>query len=85
MDWFRVDASLADHPKTYNLEKALNDTNAIAYVIRLWSWTVRYASDGRLSDRYADVLERALRWSGAPGALLASLVETGWLLSLIHI
>ena len=86
-DWYRADVALCDHPKTWALEEAVGDPNAVAYLHRLWSWCVTYARDGvlRLSHVTSRVtvtvtqLERAMRWTGEPEKLFSTLVRIGWI------
>jgi hypothetical protein len=77
--WFRVDSSIADHPKTGDLEVALNDPNAGWYVIRLFCWTQQYATTGLIKYARADQIEAAMRWKGPRGALVEVLLAVGWL------
>lgn len=79
LPWFRVDTDFAAHPKTYALCDELQDPNAGMYVIRLWTYTMRYAARGRLADGARTALERACEWRGQPGALFAALTKVGWL------
>jgi hypothetical protein len=78
-DWFRVDAAMADHPKIALLEADLGNPLAGWYVIRCWSWLVRYAARGRLPAALAPQLEAAARWRGEPGELVRAFVRTGLL------
>ncbi len=57
----------------------LAEPEALAYVIRLWSWTQRYAPSGRFSAALADQLEQIMRWRGARGILITSVREVGLL------
>ncbi len=77
--WFRVDSSLADHPKVAELEVKLQNPLAGWYVIRLWSWTQRYATDGVIVTARVGQAEAYCRWPGKPGELIAVLVEVGLL------
>jgi uncharacterized phage protein (TIGR02220 family) len=76
-DWFRVDASIADHPKVLRLAVGLKDQNAGWYVIRLLCWLTRYAQRGRLRDGHADVVEDAMKWRGERGALIRAMIDVG--------
>lgn len=78
LPWFRVDVDMPDHPKADMLSDELGDPNALAYVVRLWAWTMRYAARGRLAAGARLSAERACRWRGEPGALWAALEKTGW-------
>lgn len=51
LPWFRVDTAIVDHPRIVDLCTVLGDPLAGWYVIRLWSWTMRYAPSGALSAR----------------------------------
>lgn len=79
LPWFRVDNDSVDHPKVDALAEKLDEPLALAYVIRLWAWTMRYAARGRLAPGARLSVERACGWRGQPGALWSALVETGWI------
>jgi hypothetical protein len=90
LPWFRVDNDMVDHPKVDALADRLKDPNALAYVVRLWAWTMRYAARGRLAGgagtaRAGSVdgarlsVERACAWRGPAGELWSALVDTGWI------
>lgn len=51
LPWFRVDTAMVDHPRVVDLCDVLGDPLAGWYIIRLWSWTMRYAPSGALSAR----------------------------------
>jgi hypothetical protein len=78
LPWFRVEVDLTDHPKIHALEARVGDS-ALSYVVRLWSWTMRYAARGRLADGARTALESACRWRGVSGELVAALIATGFL------
>ena len=77
--WFRVDASVVDHPKVMMLAARLNDPNALAYVVRLWSWANRYAPDGRIKAELLPQMELAMRWTGAQNVVIEALITCGLL------
>lgn len=77
--WFAVDDAVADHPKVMDLEARLDDANAVAYVLRLWCWTHRYAPEGRIGEHIVLQLERAVRWNGAPRTLIQTMLDVGLL------
>lgn len=79
LPWFRVDVDLVDHPKVDALADALKEPLAVAYVIRFWAWTMRYAARGRLAPGARRSVERACGWRGVDGELWRALSETGWL------
>jgi hypothetical protein len=77
--WFRVDGGFSQHPKTLALCDALKEPLADAYVVRLWSWVHCYAPTGHVLSRVTGALEAALRWQGAPGLLITTMTEVGFL------
>jgi len=79
LSWFRVDNDVVDHPKVHELAALLKDPNAGWYLIRLWSWTMRYAARGRLQNGAGTALEHACGWRGPSGELLHALLKVGFL------
>lgn len=79
LPWFRVDVDLVDHPKVDALADLLHEPLAVAYIIRFWAWTMRYAARGRLAPGARRSVERACGWRGEEGVLWSALSETGWL------
>lgn len=79
LNWFRVDADLIDHPKTFALETELRDPKAGWYLIRIWAWLTRYAQHGQIEGDRVSHLESAAKWAGESGKLVHALVKTGWL------
>lgn len=81
LPWFRVDVDLVDHPKVFALADALgvSDNEALAIVVRLWAWTMRYAARGRLAPGARTALGRACGGRGMSVDLVEVLVRTGWL------
>lgn len=81
LPWFRVDVDLVDHPKVFALavDLGISDDEALACVVRLWAWTMRYAARGRLAPGARPALERACRVRGPSAELVPALVRTGWL------
>lgn len=78
LPWFRLDVDVVDHPKVHHLEQLLGSC-AGWYLVRLWAWTARYASRGRLSTIARASLERSCGWTGEPGKLTGALLEAGLL------
>jgi hypothetical protein len=79
LPWFRVDTDILNHPKVDALSEWLEEPLALAYVVRLWAWTMTYAARGRLADGARRSVERACEWRGQSGELWAALVGTGWI------
>ena len=78
--WIPIEVDLPDHPKVADLENELGETTVEAYLIRVWCWAARLAPDGVTRGVSAECsVERAARWRGNSGVLVAALVKTGWL------
>lgn len=77
--WFRVDSSIAGHPKERELGVAMKDPNAIAYVLRLWCWTQLYAPSGCFPKARADQVEAFCDWRGERGGLITALLNIGFI------
>ncbi len=75
--WFAVDSSVVDHPKVMALCAELGEPLALAYVIRLWSWTHRYAISGVIKQAILPQLERSISWNGAVGELISAFIKVG--------
>lgn len=75
MAWIESHTSLARHPKTIRLAKAL-DTSvpaAIGHLHLLWWWALEYAQDGDLSQYEPDEIAEAACYEGDGGEFLAAL------------
>jgi len=80
--WMRIETDFVDHPKVHRLAALLNEPLADAYVLRAWSWLSRFCPTGQVRDGDEHALEVTCRWRGAPGALVAGLVQVGFLSAL---
>lgn len=80
MPWFKVHAGWSSHPKVGRLCDVLANDLADAYVGRLWDYCAERQGDGRFAAPGATgAVERAVRWTGARGALADALVSVGLL------
>lgn len=79
LPWHRTNNDIVDHPKTGHLEELVGDPNALAYITRLFSWTMRHCPRGRLAPFHAQSVENACRWRGESGRLITAFVTAGWL------
>jgi len=80
LPWFKVYIAVPDHAKVVALMAALGEPLADAYVLRLWDYAARLAPSGRIEGKAAAfTLERAVRWTGASGALVEAMVDVGLL------
>lgn len=77
--WFRVEASIANHPKVLAFEALIGDPNGLAYVTRLHCWTHVYATSGTFSKLLESQVEAACKWRGEAGKLISAFVKVGLL------
>lgn len=74
----RVSTGLPAHRKTKRLKRLLGFEGCWMHVcVLLWARVER--PDGNLAGLTAEDIELAVDWAGAPGALVAALVEVGFL------
>ena len=80
LPWFKVFTAVPDHAKVVALMAELDEPLADAYVLRLWDYAARLSPSGRVGGvRAGFVIERAVRWEGDSGALVAAMVTVGLL------
>jgi hypothetical protein len=72
---------MADNPKVMALAEAWGVSEAEAgwAIIRLWTWTMRYAARGRLAPGARPALERACNVRPTALGVVDGLVSAGWL------
>jgi hypothetical protein len=76
------------HPKIDDLAALVGTAPAaLGYLVALWTFAAEFYGDGRIPSRPGVVatFERMARWTGAPGALVAALVEARLLDSSRHL
>lgn len=84
LDWFKVDVNFASHPKLVRLAALMPDATGI--IIRLWTWTARYAPTGCVTSSVTSALDEELSRGVfeddgqriEAGKALESVIETGW-------
>lgn len=74
----RISTALPQHPKTKKLRRRLGDGGCWSLVC-LFLWTAANRWDGSLADMSDEDIELAADWIGEPGALVAALVDVGFL------
>jgi hypothetical protein len=82
MAWIESHQDLAQHPKVFTLQTALNADlpTAIGVLHLLWHFTLKFCwRDGDLSKYTADQIAHAVGWKGASADVLEALQESGWL------
>lgn len=89
--WFKLDASMRQHPKTLALQRALGDRGGWRWPVALWMWCASscpsgFVSHGRGADvrtdgagRAGDLIEDAVGWDGKAGVLASALLDCGFL------
>lgn len=80
MPWIESHTTLARHPKTLRLARALgvDVPTAIGHLHLLWWWAIEYAQDGDLSRFGADELADACLWERPPDVLWTSVQGAGF-------
>lgn len=81
MAWIESHQSLAHHPKTARLGRALGCSKheAIGILHCLWWWALDYAEDGNIGRFDAAEVADGCQWDKEPEALLAGLRVAGFL------
>ena len=76
LNWIKVDASIYDNPKTRRLARMLHITpeQTVGHLVRLWSWALRIAPTGLLSNADAIDVAEAARYEGDPEEFLTALM-----------
>lgn len=77
--YLEIDEGFIGHRKTMRLCGLMQDPNAFAYLLRLWTWAVRSAPDGRLTGMEPLDLEIAAGYRHLDGKLYAALVRSGFI------
>lgn len=75
---FRVHVGFWDHPKTVKLIRRLDLAGPVA-LQKLWAWATNNRQLGGLHGLTDEDVEIAAGWTGASGALVAGLLEVGYL------
>ncbi len=81
MAWIESHQSLAQHPKTKRLARALGVSlpTTIGYLHLLWWWTLDYAEDGELKRYTPEDIADACQWDGDTAMLWNGLVSAGFI------
>ncbi len=74
----RICTSFPGHRKTLKLSRRLGDS-AVLSLLRLWTYTREYRSDGMLSGMDVEDIEIAAGWTGESGRFVAECYDIGWL------
>jgi hypothetical protein len=70
-----------DHPKTVHVQQLLGCLRheVVGYLELLFHWTAKYSPRGDLGKWSDQAIADGVGWRGEPSALVAALVEAGWL------
>lgn len=74
----RMDVNIHDNKKYHRLRKAVG-IGAMDILTRLWCVTAKVCPDGFLKGFTPEDVEALVGWDGAPGFLVKTLVQAGWL------
>lgn len=87
MTWIESHTTLARHPKTLRLTKALGISVpcAVGHLHMLWWWALEYAQDGDLSGFDADEIALACYWEGEAAGFWSALQSAGFIDAAGHI
>lgn len=89
--WIRVETDLVDHPKVLQLCELLENSESVAFVLRLWTHTSRFYPSGKISVSSQSVtrdvtlqsrvtsIVTACRWSGDKEKFISALLCCGFL------
>lgn len=72
--------AVIEHPKFARLKRilGLNKGPALGYLETLWHFAGRFTPCGDLGKYSDEEIEAWIEWDGAPGALVAAFVASGW-------
>jgi hypothetical protein len=73
--------AVPDHPKFADLKSKLGLPKgaSLGWLEALWHFTGRFTPQGNIGKYTDQAIEAWVEWDGAPGELVAALIETGWL------
>lgn len=79
LPWFELDVDMPDDPKCVNLGARLKNPLAFGYVVRLYAYCYRHATDSFSGPGAVCTIETAAGWRGRNGTLHAALVAEGFI------
>lgn len=77
--YLQIDEGFVGHPKTRAFCGRMQDPNAAMYLIKLWTWAVRSAPAGDLSEMNAWSIEDVVGYRLADGKCYAAMVACGFI------
>lgn len=76
--YLEIDEGFISHRKTLRFCGLMQDQNAFAYLLRLWSWATRSAPDGKLTGMDPMDLEIAVQYRLMDGKCFRAMVAAGF-------
>jgi hypothetical protein len=75
MAWIESHTAIANHPKTFHLQRSLGGSlnEAIGVLHRFWWWCLEYCEDGQLDKYGSETIGAAL------GVNAKALIDSGWI------
>ncbi len=77
LPWIQFHCAVLNHPKTIKLCLELENEEAWAHLVRLWTWCATNSPDGKLPD--PRVVEKLANWKGEPEKFLKAALKFGFL------
>lgn len=74
-----IDEGFVSHRKTLRFCGYMQDANAFAYLLRLWSWAARSAPDGSLDGLSPFDIEHTVQYRNADGRCYGAMVKAGFI------
>lgn len=76
----RIPDNFRNDPRVRALGSRVGTGSAVGYIVNLWLVTAAQSPKmGRLNANSVRELEASIGWTGGDNALLADLIDTGWL------
>jgi len=75
MAWIQIDNKIMDYDKYFKLALTLyiTEAHAIGLMVCLWTWAIKYAPDGDITDFPALTIARAAGWIKDPDVFYAAI------------
>lgn len=77
--YLRIDEGFEAHCKTLKFCRLMQNPEAGIYLMRLWTWAVRSAPNGDLTEAEAYDVEVAVRYRLLDGKCFAAMIEAGFI------
>ena len=73
--------AVPDHPKFANLKATIRQPKGatLGWLEAIWHFAGRFTPQGNIGKYPDQAIETWVEWDGKPGALIAALIQTGWI------